>query len=334
MSKIIRPLFGENSDFPFQDDKFLIELLQKAMNIRKSGVFHDISENTYLRNLPVSQIELFDAMANNFPLVQNSQAYLHQFYQEKIRGESFIQLLDFGIGRGIQMKRLLVSLNGMNLKKVRLIGLDISSDSIQFTWQELKKLSKELDYELEIQLFSYSFENLNADFFELNIHSDPLIINASLSLHHIRDFSKRKFIMDKMAELKPIAFGLIEPNVASYQISFEERYENIMLHFGALFHYIQHLDLEDSIKFGIKAFLSNELIDGIAYPDDIRCENYDPILKWYSNFLERGFSPYNPSCSYQEKSTINEMKIEKSRSGLLEINYLEIPLLGILTLTR
>ncbi len=334
MSRIIRPLIGENSNFPFQDDKFLIELLQKAMNIRKSGVFHDISENTYLRNLPVSQIELFDAMANNFPLVQNSQAYLHQFYQEKIRGESSIQVLDFGIGRGIQMKRFLLSLNGINLKKLRLIGLDISSDSIQFTWQELKKLRPELDYELEIQLFSYSFEKLDADFFELNIHSDPLIINASLSLHHIRDFSKRKFIMDKIAELQPIAFGLIEPNVASYQIPFEERYEDIVLHFGALFHYIQNLDLDDSIKYGIKAFLANELMDSIAYPDEIRCENYDPILKWYSNFLERGFSPFNPLCSYQEKSKINKMNIEKTKSGLLEIDYFEIPLLGILTLTH
>lgn len=333
MPKIIKPLKGENSDFPFQNDSLLFELIQNGLNIRKSGDFSNIHENTYLRDLPIPQIVLFDALANDFPLVQCPQAYLNDFYRIMVEAHTSIQILDLGIGRGFQMGRLLKNLNGLNLRGVRLIGTDISKDAIDFTFQNLRKLKDQLDFELELHLFARPFEELNQDFFKENILSDPLIINASLSLHHIRNIEKRNFIIKMIGELKPLAFGLIEPNVESFQTNFGDRFNNISYHFGALFQYIDGLKLSKEIRDGIKRFLGNELIDGIAYPDDIRCENYDPIYKWYKNFLNYGLKPVHLPEIIENHLCLDNIELKYSNSGCVEIDSFKVPLLGILTLS-
>ena len=82
------------------------------------------TENIYLRNYAVSQIQLFDMLIAKLPYVKYSQAIVNMQIAELLNGLEEATLLDIGIGLGTQVKSILkLCTKNTLLKKLVIVGI-------------------------------------------------------------------------------------------------------------------------------------------------------------------------------------------------------------------
>lgn len=320
--------------FSWKPDDELTKHLIRALDARFEGIAPEQIQNTYLKEFEIPQIQLFDILANRFPLVLEAQKLVEKSIIALAGNQQHLCLIDVGIGRSVQIAKLLQSLNGCkNLKTVTLIGIEIQKDSLEFSKNLLNGLKTSLDFTLQFYPINQAIEEIDFDEIRQLIPtgSCKLIINASLALHHIQTKESRAHVLNCLAGLHPDLLTLIEPNVDCFTNDFEQRCINVYEHFGALYAYINTLALKDEEKKGLKQFFSNELFDAIALPDAYRFEKYDLSINWCMLGKSFGFTNY-PIDHLVEGLKIPGINITKNGMGFVSFTFGRTDILGIIIL--
>lgn len=291
-------------------------------------------QNTYLRDYAIPQIVLFDILANRFPLVLKAQEIVCRKMVALATGMQEICILDLGIGRAIQIKRILEALQTIpSLKKVTLIGVEIQEDSLQFTTALLASLAPSFPFEFVFHPICAPVESVTVETIQPYLPSadTPLFVNASLTLHHVQTMETRKEIFNRVAQWKTSLFTLIEPNTYIFTPHFEERLLNTFEHFGTLYAFINTLDLNADEKAGLKQFFSNELFDAVALPDSHRFEKYDLSKHWCQ--LAENCNLKSVSLEDQLTGiTIPSINIHNDAAGFVNFSFNESDILGVIAL--
>lgn len=320
--------------FSWKPDEELVNHLRRALNARFEGIAPEQIQNTYLKEFEIPQIRLFDILANRFPLVLEAQKLVEHCIMELAKNQQHLCLIDVGIGRSVQMARILKSLDACKtLETVTLIGIEIQKDSLEFSKKLLDEMKDSFHFNLKFYPINQSIEEIDFDKIRGLIPSNngKLITNASLALHHVQSIETRSRILSNLASLNPDLLTLIEPNVNCFTNDFEERCMNAYEHFGALYAYINTLELKEEEKKGLKQFFSNELFDAIALPDEYRFEKYDLSSNWSAIGKSFGLSNFNIQ-QFSQTLTIPGIKIAYNDSGFVNFGFGQTDILGIIAL--
>lgn len=322
------------ASFNFEPDEHILDDLRKALQYKLEERSPEEIKNTYLKNLEIPQIVLFDILANRFPLVMNAQKIVNNIILDKSANHESITILDLGIGRGLQIKRILSSLNQLQqIKNVTLIGVEIYNDALEYTTVLMHEIKKELNYSLTFLPINSPVEKIEADSLKSMIPSSStcLLINASLTLHHIQAENDRLVLFQKLKTLNPDLITVIEPNTDCFTNNFDQRLLNVYEHFSALYRFINTLELLPEEKKGLKQFFSTELFDAVALPDEHRFEKYNTSESWLKTAEQAGFNPYSLSKAIEEVS-INNIEIAINSHGYINFSFDKISILGTLGL--
>jgi len=318
------------SSFDIEKDQQVLDDLKKALIYKAEGRSPVSIKNTYLQDLEIPQIVLFDILANRFPLVMNAQKIISNAILSVITFHENITILDLGIGRGLQITRILKEINQIKtIKTVTVIGVEIFKNAIDHTTALIPNLKKELHYQLEYHPINALVEDLDADFIRTLIPSNNqcLLINASLTLHHIQSEQDRLKLFQKIKSLNPSLVTLVEPNTNCFTNNFDERLLNVYEHFCALYGFINTLQLLPEEKKGLKQFFSTELFDAVALPDEHRFEKYNTSEAWLKTASEAGFNPFDLSKSIKDIK-IKDIDVQVKKAGYVNFKFHQTNILG------
>lgn len=318
------------SSFGIEPDKQVLEDLRKALIYKEEGRSPESVKNTYLKDLEIPQIVLFDILANRFPLVINAQKIISNAILSLADAKQYITIVDLGIGRGLQITRILKELNQIKtIKTVTVIGLEIFKTALDFTSAQILDLKKELNYQLEFHPINTLVENIDIESIKnlIPLNNNCLLINASLILHHIQSEDDRLKLFQKLKFLNPSLVTLVEPNTNCFTDDFDERLLNVYEHFCALYKFINTLQLLPEEQKGLKQFFSTELFDAVALPNEHRFEKYNRAEAWLKTASEAGFSPYNLSESTKEIK-IKDIDVQINNQGYINFSFHHINILG------
>ena len=320
--------------FDWEPDKELINHLRRALHARFQGIAPEHIQNTYLKEFEIPQIRLFDILANSFPLVLQAQQLVGNCINALASDQQHLCIIDVGIGRSVQMARILQLLNECkSLETVTLIGIEIQKESLEYSKNLLNGMKSALNFKLQFYPINQAIEEIDFDEIRnlIPANNGKLIINASLALHHVQAKEKRAHVLGCLAALNPDLLALIEPNVNCFTNDFEERCCNAYEHFGALYAYINTLTLKDEEKKGLKQFFSNELFDAIALPDEYRFEKYDLSENWSALGKSFGLTNFNIQQFIQAPS-IPGIEVAYNENGFVNFGFGQTDILGIIAL--
>lgn len=273
-------------------DPQVIGHLEKALQYRAEKRSPEAVRNTYLKDLEIPQIVLFDILANRFPLVIKAQQIVTAAMLKAVKGRQNIVLLDLGIGRGLQVGRILEAFNKQeHPPKLIIIGVEIVPEALAHTGKILAEKKKELKFDFSFHPLLQTVESLDVSQIKSLIpdEADAFLVNASLTLHHIQSTANRHALMQKLKSLNPVLLTLIEPDTDCHTDDFNRRLFNVYEHFNGLYLFINSLELTDAEKSGLKQFFSTELFDAVALPDEHRFERYEPGAHWLKHASLAGF---------------------------------------------
>jgi hypothetical protein len=275
---------------------------------------------------------LFDILANQFPIVLTAQSLVNNLICTYSKSYQTITLLDIGIGRGIQMVRLLTLLNQIQeLEMVNVIGIELFEPALKHTESQLHQLNDEL--RIKINFFPINSTAETTDFKALKLLIDeegaPLLVNASLCLHHIQKKEERVQLFNNLKSLQPKLLRLIEPDADCYTHEFDMRLENAFHHFNSLYSYINTLALKEEEKKGLKQFFSTELFDAIALPDQHRFEKYEEGQAWVKIANDAGFKSFDLT-EFITGLSIPEIEVQTASEKYIWFGYKGTPLLSVI----
>ncbi len=298
-------------------DQQLLMQLENALLSRNSDAQKRSAQNTYLKEFEIPQIKLFDILANHFPLVLESQQMAHECLVREMRDCHHLCIVDLGIGRSVQMQRLLRLLNELpSIEKVTLIGVDIMQQALSHSEQLLTYEKKRLRYAIDFHLLHEVVEKLDFEQILSLIPADHdfLYINASLTLHHVQQGEERDVLFSNCKRLSPNLMTLIEPNVSTFTDDFNLRAGRAIEHFYALYDYTNTLPLQEEEKRSLKTFFGNDFFDPIAHDDEARFEKLERGEEWISRATQAGFIPFVCDDLVREKSIKNiYLRIDPAR---------------------
>ena len=323
---------GVLQKFPFESDPVLLADLKKALQYRQEARSPEEVRNTYLQDLAIPQIVLFDILANKFPIVLKAQEIINSLLCKHASLHSQIIILDIGIGRGLQMEKLLREIDRIpHIEKVTLIGIEIFRPALDFTTQCMISLSKELHFDLNFIPFHSSIEAIDFRILESKIpnNSTLFMVNASLCLHHIQSMNQRSELFCEINSFQPEIFTLIEPNTDCFTDDFKKRLDNAFVHFNALYQYIDTLNLLIEEKKGLKQFFSTEFFDAIALPEAYRFEKYQTGEQWVETGKMAGFQPKDLT-KIAAGINISDITCESEFSDYLNFKFKESSILSVI----
>ncbi len=279
--------------------KLICSLIIKAFNRRIQSA--SISEHIYLNKSETPQIELFRILIEQFPFVKYSQLIVNQAILDLMEKHSEVVLMDIGIGQGVQMMHLLEKAAQMpHLKSVKIIGIEPFADALSAAEQTIMDFAQHAPFQIEFQGIC-EFAELVA-YEKLATPGIPLIVNASLALHHIQSRHDRKRTLSRIRSLRPDGFFLIEPNVDHMEPDMYRRYENCYSHYYHLFCVIDQLEISLADRNALKLFFGREIQDVLGNEERHRFERHEPASSWLRQLRETGF-------------TISSEKLEIPASG-------------------
>ena len=312
-------------------DQQLLADVRKALTHKFSEGNKEEITNTYLKELEIPQIVLFDILANRFPLVLRAQDIVNDLFLYEAKGMKSICIIDLGIGRGIQIARILKHLNNVStIKEVTLIGLDILKPALEFTLNTITNLKDELNYTLDFYPIHSQVESIDIESIKALVpsHCEKILVNASLTLHHIQQDEERLNLLHKLKSINPSLITLIEPNADCATDDFDQRVFNAFEHFSALYQLINSLDLEEVEKKGLKQFFATDLFDPIALPNSHRFEKYNRCEAWIK---------YAKTCGFKEVDIKKRLLVQQHNKlkpeinlGYVNLKFEETDLLGII----
>jgi hypothetical protein len=313
-------------------DPVFMDHLVNGLKARNHDWTVENSQNTYLRKFEVPQIVLFDILANRFPLVIEAQKTATRHFVKQAAGARHLCILDIGIGRGMQMIRLLKSLEHLpGLETINLIGIEISKPAMDHAAADLASLQAGFGVGLEYKLLNAAVESLRTEEL-LNLlptHRDRLLVNASLTLHHIQEMEDRRKLFIILKQLNPNLLVIIEPNADTFTEHTENRMINAAQHFSALYDYVNTLSLfPEEIK-SLKTFFANDFFDPMAIPNAHRFEKLTRSETWSGLLRSAAFIPAE-STELLVSDAIENIDIAYPEPGVVSFSFGNTPLLSIL----
>lgn len=309
--------------------RLVCSLIIKAFNRRVNS--EAIREHIYLNKSETPQIELFRILIEQFPFVQYSQLTVNNAILEQMRGHREVTLVDIGLGQGVQMMQLLNMARQLpELEHVYLIGIEPFADALQAAGAQFEAMAQTLPFQLHFTPVCEFAEHIDFATFGRLVH--PVIVNASLALHHIPSRHDRKRTLAKINNLKPAAFFLIEPNVDHMEPNVFLRYKNCYGHYYNLFRVIDRLDIAQEDRNALKLFFGREISDVLGNTESDRFERHEPAVSWLRQLAETGFEnhPGRLQCPVTEACGV---QIKQHKEGFLGFTYDTETILAVLSVS-
>jgi hypothetical protein len=284
-SEILYQQFIEGMEL--DSEKLLGALILRAL--KKKTNPHNTDENIYLKKYEIPQIQLFNILIDKFPFVKYSQNFTNSAIVDLIDEDAEGTIIDIGIGQGTQLMNIVGLLrSSRTLKKLHIVGIEPSEDALDIAIKSFSSIQNELPFELQFSPIHDFIENI--DFSKIENITGTIIVNASLSLHHIQSSEKRTEIISKIKKIKPTAFILIEPNVNHFETDFYQRFRNCYNHFHGIFKVIDNLEIDPLDKNALKLFFGREIEDIIGKEEQDRFEKHEPAIQWIERLKHNRFS--------------------------------------------
>jgi len=325
----------ENNQAGIKMDSVFLSHLEKGIQLKKSNWIPETIQNTYLKEFEIPQIVLFDLLTNKFPLVTACQQIAEKAFIKQASGKKEICILDIGIGRGFQMMRLLDALQNVeSIEKVNLIGVEISNDAFNFTLSQLNEQKNNYKFELNFHLMNSPVELITYDVIKAQIpaHCDCLMVNASLTLHHIQQKESRLNLFSIIKQLNPQLMILIEPDADTMNENYGQRLLNAANHFSALYNYVNTLDVMNEEEANhLKSFFANDFFDPIVLPDSHRFERLQTSTQWIDLLSSVGLKPLNLD-SNEYSVYIPNIDCAIMKKGYFNLSYCGTPLISVIAI--
>ena len=271
-------------------EKLLSTLFIKALKKFIGPI--SIDEHIYLKKFDIPQIELFNILIKEFPFVKYGHEITNTIIAKYLTDKEEALIVDIGIGQGVQIRHLIEKLKTLpKLKKVTVLGIEPFEKALEIAE---KSIMEQTDEKLSINFIGWNafIENLTYDEIHQKIKDipGPLMINISLTLHHIQTLEKRHEVIGILRKLKPTALLLTEPNVDHYEPDFYRRFHNCYQHFYNVFQVVDNLDISNDQKNGLKLFFGREIEDIIGSNNNERFEKHEPAFRWVEKLRNKGFT--------------------------------------------
>lgn len=293
------------------------------------------SKNIYMQQFDIPQIQLFYSMAKAVPFVFAGHSLANQCLVQIINTLKHATLIEIGIGKGVQVVKLLKLLakqkNG--LKNMNIIAIDPNEQNLNEALESTDKLKEDLPFSLFYFPMCNVIENFTqADYNTMKeIGGDTILVNSSFSLHHtihpINDQETRNSIFRKLSQLSPLLFTLIEPNSDHDTEDLTKRMHNCWQHFGNVYKLIDDSDIDPTHKFTIKSkFFGREINDIFGVSDHFRSERHETYESWMLRFARAGFTPVHFSDLNLDTPAHCDYTIS---DGLIRMNYNDITIVSL-----
>jgi ubiquinone/menaquinone biosynthesis C-methylase UbiE len=278
-----------------------------------SGFFKEKEkhDHIYLKTFEIPQIKLFELLLKAYPVVRLSQEIANQHLFGFLRTKSQATLIDIGIGTGHQVNVLLQRLNAdpaSRLKRLKIVGIEPSKEALQQAKNLLEGFSTSTQVQVEfIPVQSFAEEITLENYQEWVQEGFPVIVNASLVLHHISTLEKRLKVLQTVRQLGASALVITEPNVNHFENDYAKRFENCFHHFSMCFEIIDQLDLKTEEKNALKLFFSREIDDILGSEEAYRVEKHHLLTNWLELCKQAGF---RSRLRFPELKGVHELGIE------------------------
>ncbi|MFM7839441.1 MAG: GRAS family protein [Chitinophagaceae bacterium] len=332
---VLARLFADFAAKNLPLDALFLEHLQKGLEERSRELPPEKIVNTYLKDYEIPQIVLFDILANRFPLVTEAQALVHRTLSSEAKGCRHLVIIDLGIGRGVQLMRMLQHLQAhLSLSSITVIGVELIREALEHTTQLMEQATKQAPGELRFIPLNSTLESLQRNEVAQYIPAscDFVFVNASLSLHHLQQQDERKILFQKVSSWKPDLFTIIEPNAATFTEHFETRLYNAAEHFNALYNFTDTLELKPEEKRTLKMFFSNDFFDPLALPEAHRFEKLERAERWIEYGDQAGLRSFALD-EWAKPIHIREIQISGSPQPFINFNYRGVDLLATIALS-
>ena len=308
-------------------EKLLATLIIKALNKKINSEF--IGENIYLGKYEISQIQLFNILIEKFPFVKFSQQITNSAIVEEMEGCKEVTIVDIGIGQGTQVMNIIEKAKYLpHLRKLNVVGIEPFADALAVAERNILALSEKVMFEINFTGINDFVENV--DFTAIQNVSGKIIVNASLALHHIQSDLHRLDTINRVKEMNPDAFILIEPNVNHYEPDFHKRFQNCYRHYHHVFQVIDRIeDISNTDKNALKLFFGREIEDVIGKEEKDRFEKHEPATHWIEMLKENNFTIKNDFLKAPVKAGCG-VEISYHREGFLGFTHGDETVLAVI----
>ena len=301
------------------------------------------TDNLFIEHLfgPSKQINLFDIVLRSVPCVTETTnltfKILKDFYSQPC--DSFTHI-NIGIGKGYFEKQLLTDLskdeNIKNIKKIKIIGLDIDNSSLRESEQNIKEASTLFSKNTIIEFLPIcQFAETIPESFWTKIakeHVDLLGVNCAFTLHHLQKNADRLTVLNNVAHCNPQLFTLIEPDSDHFTPYLPDRLVSCWNLFGTIFDMADVMKLtkdeSDAIKY---IFFGREIENILINGEWLRYEKHETSRHWLTRLIETGFKPLDIS-NYQINHPL--LDLVNVNDGILTTAYNQIPLVSVIAVTK
>ncbi|GAB3911214.1 hypothetical protein GCM10028803_52070 [Larkinella knui] len=314
-----------------QPEALLDVLFLKAIrdHLQPQAVSH---EHLYLQQYEIPQIVLFDLLINQLPFVVMSHAITNRAMVNELKLAEKAVVLDVGIGRGIQIARLMDELSATRtrLKHLTVIGVEPFAEAIGFAETLIRQAAEKAPFAVEFVPIISLVEDLAPEAFmrALPGHFDTLLINSSLTIHHLPTALQRQSFFHLMRSLRPNALLLTEPHSDHFEPDWRRRTLNAYAHYRAVFGVIDGLAIDTTAKNGLKMFFGREIDDVVGHSDDNRFERHQEAQHWVRYLQESGFS-LRPSFEIPTTQPPSPITVRTHPDGYLALEHEGITVLSI-----
>lgn len=291
--------------------------------------------NLYLKPYKIPQIQLFNLLASQVPLVSLISELATGLLIDACNGRDDITLIDIGIGTGRQMVELLHQLahQPRSPQRVHIIGIEPSGQSLALAKQAIAAVAHKLELAITLTTFCNGIEDLDGqDWQHLRERCDRPIINASFALHHIRDQAGRDIrttILQRLHQLNPTLIVLSEPNTDHLEPDFRIRFQNCWRHYSSVFQMIDALAIDQQSKAGLKTgFFGREVVDVLKADNTARIERHETAQSWVNRLKQSGYTLKLPYIDELINSSI--FTIQTHADHYLSFDYNGVPLVSLI----
>ncbi|RCW50271.1 GRAS family protein [Paenibacillus prosopidis] len=293
--------FAETLEIAENPDDMLPYLFATALMKRLDPVRNE-QMNLYLRKYDVPQIELFNLLAQKYPLVANASRFANSLLARYVHPGEPVSFLEIGIGTGRQIVSLLqeLALQDRRPSSIELFAIEPNEQCLRQAQENVMVAAESCGIRVSFHPIPYEIESMPDEIWSRLAVGSSKIVNASFALHHIRDThagsAGKNGVLRKLSSLRPAVVVMCEPDSDHQTSDAISRFINCWQHFSLVFELIDQLDIPPEQKRALKIFFSREIEDIIGNPEHLRCERHESTAHWIDRLERAGFSP-NPDMN-------------------------------------
>jgi len=242
------------------------------------------SGNLYSEN---EMLEAFEQFCEKVPFVNFGYNFVAKCINNYPRNYEKIKIIDLGIGSGRQWQAFLKNVS----TQITLIGVDLPTSNNKNTFNKLTE--KFRGTHINFIPILEAIENTDFSKF-IKEESEFLVVNASLALHHILpeifSNSGRQSVIEKIADLKPDLFTLVEPDSDHNNMSVPSTIIEAMAHYMTVFNALsEHIKDQHILSIIEQSFFGREIKNILGHSDEKRFERHERYQQWEQRLSRAGF---------------------------------------------